>query len=412
MKIVYIILFAALCSFSVQAQEFEVGLELRPRFEYRDGFKTPLTADQNPASFISQRSRMYGLWRDDKIQAKVSFQNIRTWGDVPTTSTIDKNAIMLHEAWASYQVSSHLAVKAGRQVISYDNQRIFGGLDWAQQGQSHDALLFAITANHQQLDIGIAVNAAEEVLFNSPYAVANYKNMQYAWYHNDLNKLKFSLLAINNGYNNEDNKTQYLQTYGTDINYSVGRKTNLHIAAYGQSGERNDKNVAAYNANIDLSQQLHSNWKIGLGYELLSGTDQNSSSNTNKSFTPLFGTNHLFNGFMDYFYAGNHQNSVGLKDSYLKVEYIKEKLNILLSPHLFYASGNILDKEGNLKGNNLGHEWDLQASYQVHPSVKVTGGYSHLFGTSSMEALKGSNADHNNWAWLMFSFQPKKIFTK
>ena len=34
----------------------------------------------------------------------------------------------------------------------------------------------------------------------------------------------------------------------------------------------------------------------------------------NNSFTPFYGTNHKFNGHMDYFYVGNHIGNVGLRE--------------------------------------------------------------------------------------------------
>jgi hypothetical protein len=64
---------------------------------------------------------------------------------------------------------------------------------------------------------------------------------------------------------------------------------------------------------------------LAAGYEYLSG---NSYNKTDKvyAFEPFYGTNHKFNGFMDYFYVGNHINSVGLHDAWLKYGY-KQKGN-------------------------------------------------------------------------------------
>ena len=51
-----------------------------------------------------------------------------------------------------------------------------------------------------------------------------------------------------------------------------------------------------------------------------SRNDYNGDASENKAFTPFYGTNHKFNGFMDYFHVGNHANSVGLIDIYTKVK--------------------------------------------------------------------------------------------
>jgi hypothetical protein len=40
----------------------------------------------------------------------------------------------------------------------------------------------------------------------------------------------------------------------------------------------------------------------------------NDTSSDVKSFNSLYGTNHKFNGWVDYFYVGNHAESIGLVD--------------------------------------------------------------------------------------------------
>jgi hypothetical protein len=48
--------------------------------------------------------------------------------------------------------------------------------------------------------------------------------------------------------------------------------------------------------------------------EYLYGKDMNDTSSDVKSFNSLYGTNHKFNGWVDYFYVGNHAESIGLVD--------------------------------------------------------------------------------------------------
>lgn len=128
-------------SAAMQAQEFDANLQLRPRFEYRNGYKTLLPEGQEGTSQISQRSRLNLNFKQDDLIVKLTFQNIRTWGDVPTTTTADKNGVAIFEAWAQYNFTEKWSARVGRQVLSYDNQRIMGEIDWLQQGQSHDAVL-------------------------------------------------------------------------------------------------------------------------------------------------------------------------------------------------------------------------------------------------------------------------------
>ena len=110
-------------------QEFDAQLQLRPRFEYRNGFKTLLEKEQEATALVSQRSRFQLNFSNEAISLRLSLQNVRTWGDVTPTTTFDKNGVTAFEAYAQYRVNDNLYIRLGRQILSYDNQRIFGGLD-------------------------------------------------------------------------------------------------------------------------------------------------------------------------------------------------------------------------------------------------------------------------------------------
>ena len=127
-------------SASGQAQELDVNLQVRPRFEYRNGYKTLLPEGQEGTSQISQRSRLNFNYKQEDLTVKLTLQNTRTWGDVAPATTFDKNGVAVFEAWAQYNFTPKWSARMGRQVISYDNQRILGEQDWGQQAQSHDAL--------------------------------------------------------------------------------------------------------------------------------------------------------------------------------------------------------------------------------------------------------------------------------
>src|SRR5690554_1608241 len=406
----------ALTGISSFGQQLDVDLQLRPRFEYRNGFKELMKDNLYPTSFVSQRSRMSFLFRHEKIKTYVSFQNIRVWGDVATTSVSDQNGIALFESWASYDFSTNWKTKLGRQSLIYDNQRIFGGIDWAQQGQSHDALLVIHKTNHYQLDFGGALNNNNETLYEAAY-FTNYKNMQFIWFNRQFSDWSLSLLALNNGFqyeNTTENKFQvaYLQTFGTYIKW---KKSKFYgdFGTYIQTGEmafnENKTGVMAYNYCINAGYTFSPNFKGELGFEYLSGKDQNDTDNKVKSFNPLFGTNHIFNGLMDYFYVGNHKNSVGLQDVYTKFLYEKNNWQLSLSPHLFYSAAKMFEPVTLERENNyLGTEIDLTATYKADKNIMISGGYSQMFAGSAMDVLKGGNSEFtNNWVWIMVSFYPK-----
>ncbi|RUT70004.1 hypothetical protein D0817_12495 [Flavobacterium cupreum] len=413
-KLKLIILLLAVTGFEVQAQELDVNLQIRPRFEYRNGYKTLLPEGQEGTSQISQRSRLNFNYKQDQFTVKLTLQNTRTWGDVATTATADKNGIAVFEAWAQYDLTEKWSARMGRQVLSYDNQRILGEQDWGQQAQSHDALTFSFHTEKQQLDFGGAYNSDAENTFQTPYTVANYKALQYAWYHANLDKLGFSFLALNTGYEyaNIDKKllVDYKQTFGPYLTYKTD-KIDANLWVYGQTGKSTDRQVSAWNAAANFGYNITQSFKAGVGYEFLSGKNTTDGSTVIKSFNPIFGTNHGFNGYMDYFYVGGgHLNSVGLQDAFLKLNYNVNKWQFALMPHIFLAAADVITPVEKLD-SYLGTEIDFSVGFNFKKEITLTGGYSQMFGSKTLEYLKTGDASHtNNWAWLMISVNPR-IFT-
>lgn len=410
-KIVVLLIMVGL-SFDIQAQELDVNLQIRPRFEYRNGYKTLLPYGQEGTSQISQRSRLNFNYKQDELTVKLTLQNTRTWGDVAPTASGDKNGVAVFEAWAQYDFTKKWSARMGRQVLSYDNQRILGEQDWGTQAQSHDALTVSFHPENHHLDLGIAYNSDAENTFQTPYTVANYKAMQYAWYHTNFDKIGASLLLLNTGYEYKNNVDKllvdYKQTFGTYLTYKT-EKIDSNLSVYGQTGKSADKQVSAWNAAVNFNYNITEAFKAGLGYEYLSGKDSNATSTVIKSFNPLFGTNHAFNGYMDYFYVGGgHLNNVGLQDAFIKLNYSVNKWQFALIPHVFLSAADVIKPLNEKMDSYLGTEIDATFGYNFKKDITVSGGYSQMFGTETLEFIKNGKANHtNNWAWLMISVNPR-----
>jgi len=397
------------------AQELSADIQLRPRYEYTNGFGTLLTPTTSHTSFIGQRSRLNFNYKDEKLTTKLSLQSVRTWGDVPTIAPIAsaKNGIAIFEGWTKYSFTEKVSAKIGRQVLSYDNQRIIGGLDWATQGRSFDAALLTFKGSKTQLDLGFSMNEDSESKVDGllPFTT-DFKNMQYAWYHADAGKVGFSLLALNVGKEYlktpTELETKYMQTFGTYTTYK-GKKFNADFSLYAQTGKIGNNKVNALEAAVNLAYDFSPKFKTTLGYEYLSGKDQTDTSTDIKSFAPLFGTNHAFNGYMDYFYVGNHGNSVGLQDLSLKLEFPIKKVKMAIQPHAFMAANELAATSDSY----LGTEVDVTAVYKLYKDITIIGGYSQMFASDAMVALKGGLKDTtNNWAWVMININPQIFSTK
>jgi len=415
MKKLFYVAIIVLSLSTLNAQQFNLQAELRPRFENKHGFQTLLNTGADGTNFISQRTRLNFMFKQNKINFKVALQNVRVWGDVSTLSSAD-NFNSLHEAWASILFNKHFQLQLGRQEIVYDDSRIFGNVGWAQQARSHDAAIVKINfKSGNLLDLGFALSADNQGGIKTLYSnISGYKNFQYAWYHAKMNNIAASFLVLNTGIEvpvNANQTIEYAQTFGGRIEYEFG-KIAADAASYFQTGTLQNKNVSAQYFSGNLAYKISSLFTAAIGAEYLSGKDMNDLSPNIKSFNPLFGTNHKFNGWMDYFYVGNHINSVGLLDLQATITYKKNKVMAKMVPHVFSAPSNIYN--GSVKlSKSLGTEIDTMVSYAFSKDILITGGYSMMFGSKSLEFLKGGDRTENNsWTWLMIAFKPTLFSSK
>ncbi len=120
--------------------QFTLDGQFRPRTEYRHGFGSIIPDEADAGYAISTRIRLNTGYTFDSYAFFISLQDVMVWGENRQLLPDDENnSFAVFEAWANLKLGKGWSTKLGRQVISYDDQRIFGGLDWAQQGRNHDA---------------------------------------------------------------------------------------------------------------------------------------------------------------------------------------------------------------------------------------------------------------------------------
>jgi hypothetical protein len=213
MKKKYIILGLLLASFQFAKAQFTLDGEFRPRTEYRHGFGS-LIADAADAGFgISTRVRLNTSYMTDNYRVYVSLQDVLVWGENRQILPYDQNnSFAIFQAWAEIKLGKNTTTKIGRQVLSYDDQRILGGLDWAQQGRNHDAALIKYKKDNFMLDVALAFNQdySNPTGFVSAGTAYNttgffsYKTMQMLYMKQKWEKLTASLLLMNNGFQEFD----------------------------------------------------------------------------------------------------------------------------------------------------------------------------------------------------------------
>ncbi|MCU4157518.1 hypothetical protein J1N10_16185 [Carboxylicivirga sp. A043] len=389
--------------------QVKISAEVRPRSEYSHGTKMPATDDTDGSLITSQRTRLNLDYQNEDFAIGIVMQDVRNWGAEKQLTTNGNETVYLHQAWAEWFINQTFSVKAGRQQLVYDDHRMLGSVGWAQQARSHDVAVFKYTGS-LNVHFGLAYN--NSTLNSNVYIGPDYyKRMQYLWLNREGDSYSASLLFMSVGRPyfkdapvNTDQGVRCTRTAGTHIKTQLAgvKLAGNFYYQFGEDVAGND--VSAFNISVDATAALGETFNVGGGYELLSGTDQ-VGADKNNSFNPFFGTNHKFNGLMDYFYVGNHIDNVGLHDIYAKANFKPGKVKFNAALHFFSAHGEVAS--GN---QGLGTEVDLFCGYSHKGKVQLDFGYSHMFAGDGLYDIKYPaqtvEEKGNHWAWVMLTFKP------
>ncbi|WP_435524487.1 hypothetical protein [Chryseobacterium indoltheticum] len=195
------------------------------------------------------------------------------------------------------------------------------------------------------------------------------------------NQFQFSAIALNNVLQNPSGKYYDMFTIGVNA-----KKYFENIGFFGSAYYQTGKNTAgqsksAYEFSVNADLLINRKFNFVLGTEWLSGTNHDADPNKNNSFSPLYGSNHMYNGFMDYFYAGSYFNSFGLNDYYLKSNF-KFNPNSILQANIHAFTSNeklVYNDAGEKISSYLGTELDLVFTQKLGKIITANLGHSFMF---------------------------------
>lgn len=418
---------------AIWAQEKEpenqltADIQLLTHGEFRNG---GLPRDEekmngDKSSFLLGRSRLVVGYERPHIQAKLNIQHTGVWGQA------GKGSINVYEAWAKLSAKNGLFMQVGRQVLSYDDERIIGPNDWAMAGVSHDVLKLGYEGHGHKLHTIFAYNQnAENIDTGTSYYVNGsmpYKTMITAWYHYDVPNIPLgaSLLFMNIGMQagekNKDEHTEWQQLWGGYVKYNP-KQWSVEGSYYRQSGhDENNAKINAWMASIKGTLDPSPIFGFEAGYEYLSGDEKVIVPPPGglgliihkeiKGFNPIYGSHHKFYGAMDFFYVTTYVNGFtpGLQNAYFG-GHVKPVKNLNLSATYHYLATAVNVKDVN---KTLGHEIELEASYNILKDVSLSVGFSYMTGTKTMEKLKRASNDGSlRWGWVSLNIAPRIFTTK
>ncbi|HLX68826.1 MAG TPA: alginate export family protein [Verrucomicrobiae bacterium] len=446
---------------------WDFGGSARARFEAKEGFAIQGVpgsmdfrdqgGDQHNEYFL-ERIRYHGGYIGDWWGAFVEGQSslvqadkrfayadspavpgtIKTRGDGP-----EADIAMLHQAFVTVGDLKEfpLALKIGRQEMSYGDERLIGTFSWNNIGRTFDAAKLTLSTEWFSADFFTSRPVIPE---DGRFNVAN----DYDWFSGvyattallPKNNLQLYFLSRNSSSSaiDAEPRPQFPQPSARDI-YTVGGRLKSLPGQFGswdytvegayQFGDFRDNRLgansprlaqSAFMAVANVGYTFTNIWatpRLAGEYSYSSG-DSNPHDGVHGTFDNLFPTTHRFNGYMNFFSFQNVQDARGilqLKPCPRMTAAIEGHGFWLADTHdnfynaSFAPRGGLGTTPGTGYGINpnygsfVGTELDAIAGFAVTRFAQLEMGYGHFFvGDYIKQSLSapGFGSRDADWAYM------------
>ena len=398
----------------------KVEFEFRPRAEYRNGYQVLRNDSSVATGFVNQRSRLsinYTL--NNRFVLQFSIQDLRVWGQQDPRSI--GATLQAFEAWVEPYITDKLSVRVGRQRLIYDNQRLFAENDWRLSGATHDALNIRYNDSRLSTELAVAFNQLSERYFGSDYSPAGFTNYKFLAVH--YLKYQLSKKIILTTINSTDGFQQKDKPENMNVRYTLGGRVEIFTGSlYGTAsgyyqGGRNPSgsDLSAWYFQPEIRYTSATGAIVRVGLEYFSGSGNKTTYSTDRSFVPLYGVAHRFNGSMDLITKfPTDVGGAGLINPYIFLSRpLSKKIDFRADFHTFHSQTSFYVKDV-MMDKYLGFENDFLLTYKPNPVLKIDAGFSYMLPTESFAAIKGAGSSKYDltWAYVSLTFRPVLFTTK
>lgn len=449
----------------VSAADVTLGGQYRLRGEYTNNLDFDKSANDHNDSW-GQRVRLTANAKaTDDTTVKITLQDTRKWGTTQATAggpavtdnetantTGTPNALDLHESYMNVEnvLDSGVAFRAGRQELSYGDERLIGAFNWSNNGRSFDALKAVYKSDIVNVDLFTSKIIERTVTntdtnFHGLYATikAIPDNVIDVYFlqlkdnnsngANAVNPFGFGSTIGNTDLTeggaavNGGGDPSKLNTFGVRVKGAVSGldyTAELPVQRGTISTNKKEYNIKAYAFAAKLGYNLPTPMKarVGAEYDYASGDkDAGTAGNADtdlQTFFNLFPTNHDKLGLMDTQAWRNvkawNLNATLEPTDKLKLLVSYWDFSLAQKNDAWYsaaqwnnntntAATSVRRANSNNGSKDLGNEIDLVATYKYNAAVSAELGYAHYFAgkfaeNNSTPPAKSADAD---WAYLM-----------
>ncbi len=410
------ILLIIIVALNLQAQ-LEIEAELRPRFEYRDGYKISYESSGKPSVLISFRTRVSFNYKISKFSVGIVPQDTRVaYNQLSLRHTginIANPGLHFREVWVGYSPNDFLTITIGRQVKYLNDQRLMAKRNWSQDGLGYDMIGLEFKKPGISIQTGISYNFLPDKYYSDDYPNSTYKTFDFLNISTQFyEKHHISLISVICGIQDtiRTHSLSYQQTSGIFYEY-IDQTFSIHGSGYYQFGRNCDRQIVS-----SLLVDIHGNiflekFSISPGTVILSGNSRTIGTDKDHTFDLLYGVRHSFYGLMDHFRETDEStDSSGFIDNYLLFSTnVESKFNVEIGLHAISLASNYYK---SLTGFELlkkfmVFESDFIANYRIAEDLNLEAGYCFLIPSKTFKSFRESqDLKLSNFAFVMITYQP------
>ena len=427
--------------------DWDIGGQLRGRFEARSGFAVPgagtnavdfsrLTPDNN---YWLSREKLHLGWKPVSwISAFAEARDSQSWED-KRRPELEEDSIDLNQAFLGLGNAKEfpLTAKIGRQELSYGDERLIGSFDWNNIGRVFDAAKLRFENDTFWVDVFSGrVVIPRDGAFNTVNDYDWFSGV-YASTRTLIPKQETQLYFLSRNVGAQSPAAfppsppplvapasrRDIYTLGLRVKSTPGQFRGFDYEAElaGQLGNFYDSAQAKRLDQEALAAHVaggytfeKTSWKprLGLEYNFSSG-DRDPADGTHQTFDNLFPTNHRFYGFMDLISWQNIHNlrfatsTRPFKGFALTADY--HLFWLADTSDFFYNAAGAPRRTGGygLQPANdsfAGSELDLIATYQWKNLAIAQLGYAHFFrGEYVKQSLSAAGSQDADWFYAQIT---------
>jgi len=324
-------------------------------------------------------------------------------GKATYAKIVDPDYTGVNQLYLESSAFSDTRIRLGRQQVNLDNVRFIGDIGFRQVMQVYDGvsvlnksiadteIYLAHFESVRQINTRLRTDGALEIA-NVRYKFTPAESISAYGYFSSFDNLGFGKSWLGN-----DNADQSNRILG--VRLDGAHKLNddwklLYTAEYARQQDYSggDSRIDAHYYKLGGGAAL-GNFSLRADQELL------SSNHGQYAFQTPFGTNHLFQGWVDRFLVTPKE---GIRDTFITATYKIGDFALFADYHWLDSDRNF-NRSGGGSGDQYGREWNLAASYSYNKNLLTKVEYGQYSERDQYAAGRIKDTD-KLWLTLLYTF--------